>query len=139
MQYRVEQAGCNNITFNESVMQQMDNRYKYLKQEVNEAQIELNTLSDVEESFFPPESSLGTTRQGRSLNEDEPHNRTRRLIGAVAALAAGTGFILGEPIKDAACNALSIFNPCDSTENLEQELVQVTKQQKKQQQAFQTV
>ena len=104
----------------------MDNLYKYLMQEVNEAQIELNTLSDVAEAFFPPESSPGTTRQRRSIDEDEPHNRTRRLIGAVAALAAGTGFILGEPIKDAACNALSIFNFCDSTEELEQEFDHVT-------------
>ena len=142
MQYRIEQAGCNNLTFNEShipVTQQTDNMYKYLKQEVNEAQIELNTLSDVAESFFPPESSPGTTRQKRSLDGDEPHNRTRRLIGAVAALAAGTGFILGEPIKDAACSALSIFNLCDSTEEMERELDQVTEQQKTQQKAFQTV
>ena len=29
--------------------------YKELKQEVNEAQIELKTSSDVAESFFPPE------------------------------------------------------------------------------------
>ena len=66
MQYHVEQAGCSNITFNESqipVTQQMDNMYKYLKQEVNEAQLEVNTLSDVAESFFSPESLPGTTHQ----------------------------------------------------------------------------
>ena len=110
MQSRVGQAGCNNITYNEShipVTQQMGNMYNYLKQEVNEAKLELNTLSDVAESFFPPESSSGTTGRRRSIDEDEPQNRTRRLIGAVAALAAGTGFILGEPIEDAACHALS--------------------------------
>ena len=88
--------------------------YKYLK-------LELNTLSDVAESFVPPESSLRTTRRRRSTDEDEPHNRTRRLIGAVAA---GTGFILGEPKKDA-CNALSIFKLRDSTEDLERELDQL--------------
>ena len=117
----------------------MDNMYKYLKQEVNEAQLKLNILSDAAESFFPPESSPGTTRQRRSIDEDEPHNRTRRLIGAVAALAVGTEFILGEPIKEAACNALSILNLCDSTEDLEREPDQVAKQQKTQQQAFQSV
>ena len=119
MQYRVEQVGCNNLTLDEShipVTQQMDNMYKYLKQEVNEAQLELNTLSDVAEFFFPPESSAKATRRRRSIDQDEPHNRSRRQIGNVAALAAGTGFILGEPIKDAACNSLSIFNLCDSTE-----------------------
>ena len=117
----------------------MDNIYKYLNREVSEDQIEHNTLSDVAQSFSPPEWSPGTTREKSSLDEYEPHNRTRRLIGAVAALAAGTGFILGEPIKDSACNAFSIFNLCDSTEDLERELNHVTKQQKTQQQAFQTV
>ena len=117
----------------------MDNMYNHLKREVSEAELELNILSDVVESFFPPESSRGTTRQRRSIDEDEPHNRRRQLIGAVAALATGTVFILGEPIKAADCNAFSIFNLCDSTENLERDLDQVTKQQKTQQQAFQTV
>ena len=115
--------------------------YNHLKTEISEAQSELNNLSAIAESFFPTIASLGTSRQRRSTADEEPHNRTRtrRLIGAVAALAAGTGFILGEPIKDAACNALSIFNLCDSTEELDRELAQVTKQQKTQQQAFQMV
>ena len=142
MQYRVEQARCNNITFNEShlqITQQMDIMYKYLRQEVNEAQIELNILIHVAESFFPPQSSLGTTRRRRSIDEVEPHNRTRRLIGAVAALAAGTVSVLGEPIKDAASNVHFSFNLCDSTEVLEGELDQVTKQEKTQQRAFQTI
>ena len=80
MQYRIEQAGCSNVTYNEShipVTQQMDNMCKCSKQEVKEAQLELNILSDVAESFFPPESSSGTTRRRRSIDEDEPHNRTR--------------------------------------------------------------
>ena len=96
-------------------------------------------MSAVGESFFPTESSPGTTRGRRSIDEDEPHNRPRELIGAVAALAAGIGFILGEPIKDATCNALSIFNLWDSTEDLARELDQVTKHQKTQQQAFNIV
>ena len=49
----------------------MDNMYKNLKQEVDEAQFQLNTLSDVPESFFLPESSPGTTRRRRSPDEDE--------------------------------------------------------------------
>ena len=142
MQQRVTQARYNNNTFNEShipVLQQKENMYNHLKTEVNEAQSELDTLSAFAESFFPPTASLGTSRQKRSTDEEEPHNRTRRLIGAVAALAAGTGFILREPIKDVACNALSIFNICDSTEELERQVDQVIKQQKTQQQAFQMV
>ena len=140
MKYRVAQAGCNNITFNEShipVLQQMENMHNHLKTKISETQSKLNTMSAIAESFFTPAASLGTPQQRRSTEEDEPHNRTRRLIGAVAALAAGTGFSLGEPIN--ACNALSIFFLCDSTEDLERELDQVTKQQKTQQEAFQTV
>ena len=88
----------------------MENTYNHLNTEIHEAQSELNTLSAIAESFFPPIASLGTSRQRRSTADEENHNRTRRLIGAVAALAAGTGFILGEPNKDVACNALSIFS-----------------------------
>ena len=64
MQYRVKQAGFNNITFIELhilVTQRMYKMYTYMKQEVKEAQIKLNTLSGVAESFFPPESSSGPT------------------------------------------------------------------------------
>ena len=131
MQHRVTQAGCNDNTFNEShipVLQQMENTYNHLKTEIHEAQSELNTLSAIAEPVFPPTASPGTSRRRRSTAEEEPHKRTRRLIGAVAALAAGTGFIVGEPIKDVAYNALSNFNLCDSTEELERELDQVTKQ-----------
>ena len=68
----------------------MNNMYKYLKQEVNESQLELNTLSVVAETLFPPESLPGPTRRRRSADENQHPNRTRRLIGAVSALAAGT-------------------------------------------------
>ena len=105
MQNRVTQARCNNNTFNEShiqVLQQTENMCNHLKTEIHEAQSELNTLGATAESFFKPIASLGTSRQRRSTAEEEPHNRTRRLIGAVAALAVGTGFILGEPIKGTA-------------------------------------
>ena len=36
--------------------------------------------------------------------------RNRRFVGAVAA---GAGLNLGDPVKDAACTALSIFSLCD--------------------------
>ena len=50
--------------------------YNHLKTEISEAKSELNTLSAIAESFFPPESSPGTSRQRRSTVADEPHNRT---------------------------------------------------------------
>ena len=72
----------------------MDNMYRYLTEKVDEAQIELNILSAIAGSNFPPASSLGSIRRRRSAEKDEPHNRTRRLDSAVAAVAAGTGLIL---------------------------------------------
>ena len=39
--------------------------YKYLKQEVNEALLELNALNTIAESFFPPDSGPGTTCRRR--------------------------------------------------------------------------
>ena len=143
MHYRVARAKCNNVTFNEShipVAQLMEYMHNHLKNEINEVQFELNTLSDIAQSFLPPAASHGRTpRQRRSMNDKASHNRTRRLIGAVAAVAPATGFILGEPIKNAACNALSFFNPCDSTDDLEREHNQVTKQQASQQKEIQKI
>ena len=77
MKYRVEQARCNIIMFYGShipITQQMVKMYKYMKQEVNETHFELNILSDVTVSFLPPESSPGTVRRRRSIDEEEPHN-----------------------------------------------------------------
>ena len=64
----------------------MENMYNHLKTEINEVQSEFHTLCAIAKSFFPPTASLGTSRQRRSTAEEEPHNRTRRLIGVVAAL-----------------------------------------------------
>ena len=71
----------------------------YLEQELNDAQFELDNFSEIAESFFPPQSSLGTTRRRRSTAKDQPHNRSRRLNSAVATLAADTGFILRESMQ----------------------------------------
>ena len=84
-------------------------------------------MIEIAESFIPPNLSPGTSRRRRSKDESDLHTRTRQLIGAVLALAAVTGFIVGEPIKDAAINALSIFILCDSTQDLDRELDQLTK------------
>ena len=122
MKYRVANAGCDNFKFSDShipVTKQMDNKYNYPKKEVNTAQLELNTPSDIAKSFFPQAASLGNLRSRRSTEKDEPQNRKRRLIDAVAALPVGTRFSVGEPFKETACNALSIFFLCDSREHLD--------------------
>ena len=50
--------------------------YNHLKTGIHEAQSELNTLSAIAESFFPPIASLGTSRQRRSTAEEEPNTTT---------------------------------------------------------------
>ena len=47
----------------------MENMYNHLKTETHEAQSELNTLSAIAKSFFPPESSPRSSRQRRSTAE----------------------------------------------------------------------
>ena len=55
--------------------------------------------------------------------------RSKRFIGALAALAAGAGFILGDPLKETACTAVSILNLCDDTSSLSQDVDQILKTQ----------
>ena len=55
--------------------------------------------------------------------------RSKRFIGALAALAAGAGLIHGDPLKEAACTAVSIFNLCHDTSSLSQDVDQILKTQ----------
>ena len=55
--------------------------------------------------------------------------RLERFIGAIAALGAGAGLIMGDPLKEAACTAVSNFNLCDDTSSLSQEVEQILKTQ----------
>ena len=61
---------------------------------------EEKSLLDVANSFIPP----GARR------DQQPSGQSRRATGAIVAVAASAGLVLGEPFKNAACNALSTFN-----------------------------
>ena len=52
---------------------------------------------------------------------------SKRFIGAIAALGAGAGLILGDPLKEAACTAVSIFNLCDDTSTLSHDVDHILK------------
>ena len=67
---------------------------------------------DVANSFIPPGARRDHQLGGRS----------RRAFGAIGAVAAGAGLVLGEPIKNAACNALSIFNLCKNNDALSRDV-----------------
>ena len=63
-------------------------------------------LLRVAEPFAPPH-----TKQNED-KEQTGHSRQRRLIPALMAASGAAGLILGNPLKDAACSALSIFKLC---------------------------
>ena len=55
--------------------------------------------------------------------------RSKRFIGAIAALAADARLILGDPLKEAACTNVSFFKLCDDTSSLSQDVDQILKTQ----------
>ena len=88
--------------------QQLENRIKMVKQEMSASVKDQNGLSEITNSFLP---QIHRT-------EEASIKQNRRFIGAVAAIGAGAGLILGDPIKDAACTALVIFTMCDDNSQL---------------------
>ena len=90
-----------------------------IKLEVKQATDEQGKLADVMKSFLPKQYQRNVATLPRS----------KRFIGAIAAPAAGAGLILGDPLKEAACTAVSIFKLCDDTSSLSQDVDQILKTQ----------
>ena len=107
--------GCAIEKINETyelLTQQLENRINMLKIEMSASVKDQNGLCDITKAFLP---QIHRT-------EEASIKRTRRFIGAVAAIGAGAGLILGDPIKEAACTALSIFNMCDDNSQLSRDI-----------------
>ena len=98
---------------------QLKDRVKLIKLEVNQATYEQKKLAEVMKSFLPKQYQRDVATLPRS----------KRFIGAIAALAAGAGLILGDPLKEAACTAVSIFNLCNDTSSLSKDVDQILKMQ----------
>ena len=112
---------CKYMFFNETyalLLQQFETRVSFLEYELTAALEEEKSL-DIANSFIPP----GARR------DQQPGGRSRRAIGAIAAVAAGAGLVLGEPIKNAACNALSIFNLCKNNDALSRDVDNIMRTQ----------
>ena len=92
---------------------------KILDKEIAEADKDRNRLVDNATSFLPQQSMLAGNTGSRS----------RRAIGLIAAAAGAAGLILGDPVKDAACSALSIFSLCSDNTELEADVENMLKQQ----------
>ena len=114
---------CEYTMINETyglLLDQSAKQIKMIKTELKEAEVEESELKDITRSFLP-------RRHQQSV---PPFERNRRFVGAVAALAAGAGLVLGDPVKDAACTALSIFNLCDDESALSKKVGLALQQQK---------
>ena len=101
------------------LMTQLKDRVKLIKLEVKQATDEQDKLADVMKSFLLKQYQRDVATLPRS----------KRFIGAIAVLAAGAGLILGDPLKDAAYTAVSIFNLCDDTSSLSQDVDHILKTQ----------
>ena len=61
--------------------------------------------------------------------EEMGHSRQRRFILALKAASGPAGLILGNPLKDVACSALSIFKLCSDNRDLKKDISTVMAQQ----------
>ena len=79
---------------------QLKDRMEMIKLEVKQATDEQDKLAEVMKSFLPKQYQKDVATLPRS----------KRFIGAIAALGAGAGLILGDPLKEAACTVVSILS-----------------------------
>ena len=119
-----EQMSCEFQNINKTyglLLEQLSKRRITVKQtEIREATKEELELSDTTQSFLP-----------KFYQRDPEHmTRNRRFVGAVAAVAAGAGLVLGDPVKDAACTALSYFSLCDCNSALARDVEYILAHQK---------
>ena len=86
---------------------QLEQKISLLQKEINAAHTDQNQPVEVASTFLPP-----------SLKPDHGTARSKRVVGIIAAAAAAAGLVLGSPVKDTVCPALSIFNLCTDTKDL---------------------
>ena len=100
-------------------MTQLKDRVELIKLGVKQATDEQDKIADVMKFFLPKQYQRDVATLLRS----------KLFIGAIAALGADAGLSLGDPLKEAACTAVYIFNLCDDTSSLSQDVDQILKKQ----------
>ena len=93
-------------TLYDQLIDQLDEKLSLI-QKINAAHTDLNQLVEVASSFFPP-----------LIEPEHGAARRKRAVKTIAAAAGAAGLVLGSPVKDAACSALSISNLCTDTKDL---------------------
>ena len=112
---RTERMG----TLYDQLFDQLEEKLSLIEKEINAAHTDQNQLVDVASSFLPP-----------SITPDHGTARSKRVVGIIAAAAGAAVLVHGSRVKDAACSALSIFNLCTDTKDLEENVDQVMATQK---------
>ena len=103
----------------ELVFNQIDERLTILDKEIVEAKTDRNRLVQTATSFLPQQLMLAGNTGSRSP----------RAIGLIAVAAGAAGLILEDPVKDAACSALSVFSLCSDKTELEADVDNLIQQQ----------
>ena len=112
---RTERMG----TLYDQLFDQLEEKLSLIQREIDAAQTDQNQLVEVASSFLPP-----------SIKPDHGTARSKRAVGIIAAAAGAAGLVLGSPVKDAACSALSIFSLCTDNKDLEENVDHVMATQK---------
>ena len=103
----------------ELLFNRIDEQLKILDKEIAEAKADRIRLVEIATSFLPQQS----------LPAGNTGSRSPRAIGLNPAAAGAAGLILGDPVKDAAFSALSIFSLCSDNTELEADVENMLKQQ----------
>ena len=94
----------------ELLFNRIDEQLTILDKEIAEAKTDRNRLVEIATSFLPQQS----------MRAGDTGSRSPRAIGLIAAATGAAGLILGDPVKDAACSALSIFSYAQTIQNSKQ-------------------
>ena len=95
----------------DNLFNRLEEKLRILENEIQAAQTDQHNLVTMASSFLPP-----------SMHPHEAPSRSKRAIGLIAAAAGAAGLALGDPVKEAACSALSIFNLCTDTTDLQNDI-----------------
>ena len=102
----------------ELLFNRMYEQLTILDEEIAGAKADRTRLVEIATSILPQQSMLAGNTGSRSP----------RAIGLIPAAAGAAGLILGDPVKDAACSALSIFSLCSDNTELEADVENLLKQ-----------
>ena len=112
---RTERTG----TLYDQLFDQLEEKLWMIQKQINAAHTDQNQLVKVASSFLPP-----------SITRDHGTARSKRAVGIIATAAGAAGLVLGSPVKDAACSALSIFNRSTDAKDMEEKVDHVMAIQK---------